>query len=72
MCAVGLMPAHGYSSLSFLKSSADAIATWWHDKPAYIYLFEDRDRSGVDASSPPIRPRRLSHILTTHHPFLQE
>ncbi|MFN2488795.1 MAG: hypothetical protein ABR529_03460 [Actinomycetota bacterium] len=46
---VPLMPAHGYSSISFLKQAAQSISRYWYDKPAYIYLFGDRDPSGLDA-----------------------
>jgi hypothetical protein len=47
--AVPLMPAHGYSSVTFLWKAAEDIKNFWADKPAYIYLFGDRDPSGVDA-----------------------
>jgi hypothetical protein len=45
---VPLMVARGYSSMSFLHSSAKAIEA--KDKPAYIYHFGDLDPSGVDAA----------------------
>jgi hypothetical protein len=45
---VPLMVARGYSSMSFLHSSAKAIEA--KDKPAYIYHFGDLDPSGVDAT----------------------
>jgi hypothetical protein len=47
--AVPLMPAHGYSSVSFLWSAAQDIAEFWNEKPAYIYLFGDRDPHGLQA-----------------------
>jgi hypothetical protein len=45
---VPLMVAKGYSSISFLHSSAKAIAA--KDKPAHIFHFGDLDPSGVDAA----------------------
>ena len=45
---VPLMVARGYSSMSFLHSSAKAIEA--KEKPAYIYHFGDLDPSGVDAA----------------------
>jgi hypothetical protein len=45
---VPLMVARGYSSMSFLHSSAKAIEA--KAKPAYIYHFGDLDPSGVDAA----------------------
>jgi hypothetical protein len=45
---VPLMVARGYSSVSFLHSSAEAIEA--KNKPAYIYHFGDLDPSGVDAA----------------------
>jgi hypothetical protein len=45
---VPLMVARGYSSMSFLHSSAKAIEA--KGKPAYIYHFGDLDPSGVDAA----------------------
>jgi hypothetical protein len=45
---VPLMTARGYSSITFLKSSAEAIE--YEDKPAYIYHLGDFDPSGVDAA----------------------
>jgi hypothetical protein len=45
---VPLMAARGYSSLSFLYTSAKAIAA--RNKPAHIYHFGDLDPSGVDAA----------------------
>ena len=44
---VPLMPARGYSSLTFLHSAAMAIKA--RGKPAFIYHFGDLDPSGVDA-----------------------
>jgi hypothetical protein len=45
---VPLMVARGYSSMSFLHSSAKAIEAT--GKPAYVYHFGDLDPSGVDAA----------------------
>jgi hypothetical protein len=45
---VPLMVARGYSSVSFLHSSATQIEA--NGKPAYIYHFGDLDPSGVDAA----------------------
>jgi hypothetical protein len=45
---VPLMSARGYASLSFLHSSAEAIAA--RKKPAYIYHLGDYDPSGVGAA----------------------
>jgi hypothetical protein len=45
---VPLMVARGYSSMSFLHSSAKHIEA--KSKPAYIYHFGDLDPSGVDAA----------------------
>jgi len=45
---VPLMVARGYSSISFLHSSAKQIAA--KGKPAYIYHFGDLDPSGTDAA----------------------
>jgi hypothetical protein len=42
------MVARGYSSISFLHSSARAIEA--KGKPAFIYHFGDLDPSGVDAA----------------------
>ena len=43
---VPLMVTRGYPSLSFLASSADAIA--YQDRPCYLYYLGDHDPSGVD------------------------
>ena len=43
---VPLMVTRGYPSLSFLHSAAQSIA--WHEKPAFLYYFGDRDPSSVD------------------------
>jgi hypothetical protein len=45
---VPLMVARGYSSLTFLKNSAEAIEA--QNKPAYIYHFGDWDPSGQNAA----------------------
>src|SRR5262249_17086674 len=45
---VPLMVARGYSSVSFLHSSAKQIEA--RGKPAYIYHFGDLDPSGADAA----------------------
>jgi hypothetical protein len=45
---VPLMPARGYSSLTFLYCAAKVIQA--RNKPAYIYHFGDYDPSGVDAA----------------------
>ena len=45
---IPLMVARGYSSMSFLHSSAKAIEA--KKKPAFIYHFGDLDPSGVDAA----------------------
>ena len=45
---VPLMVAKGYSSISFLHSAAEAIASY--GKPAHVYHFGDLDPSGVDAA----------------------
>ena len=45
---VPLMPARGYSSLTFLYTAAKTIKA--RGKPAYIYHFGDLDPSGVDAA----------------------
>jgi hypothetical protein len=45
---VPLMPARGYSSLSFLYSAAQEIRD--HGKPAYVYQLGDWDPSGQDAA----------------------
>jgi hypothetical protein len=45
---VPLMTARGFSSLSFLQSAADYIASI--SKPAYIYHFGDSDPSGACAA----------------------
>lgn len=43
---VPLMVTRGYSSISFLHSAAEVIASV--GKPAYLYYFGDHDPSGVD------------------------
>jgi hypothetical protein len=45
---VPLMPAHGYSSLTFLHSAAKTLEAY--AKPARIYHFGDLDPSGQDAA----------------------
>jgi hypothetical protein len=45
---VPLMPARGYSSLTFLHSAAKTIEE--NGKPAHIYHFGDLDPSGQDAA----------------------
>jgi hypothetical protein len=45
---VPLMVAKGYSSISYLHSTAKALEA--NGKPAYIYHFGDLDPSGVDAA----------------------
>jgi hypothetical protein len=45
---VPLMPARGYSSLTFLHSAAKTIEAY--GKPAHIYHFGDLDPSGQDAA----------------------
>jgi hypothetical protein len=45
---VPLMVARGYSSITFLKSAAEAIAA--QDKPAYIYHLGDYDPWGQNAA----------------------
>jgi hypothetical protein len=45
---IPLMVARGYSSMSFLHSSAKAIEA--KKKPAWVYHFGDLDPSGVDAA----------------------
>jgi hypothetical protein len=45
---VPLMVAKGYSSISFLHSASEAIASY--GKPAHIFHFGDLDPSGVDAA----------------------
>ena len=43
---VPLMVTRGYSSLSFLHSAAEMIAS--QDRPCYLYYFGDYDPSGLD------------------------
>jgi hypothetical protein len=45
---VPLMPARGYSSITFLHAAAEAIKE--NGKPAYIYHLGDWDPSGQDAA----------------------
>lgn len=57
---VPLMVAHGYSSLTFLQSTAENLASL--SKPAVIYHLGDWDPSGVDIA------RKIEHDLREFAP----
>lgn len=46
---VPLMVSRGFSSVSFLYEASESI--WAKNKPAHIYIFTDRDRSGDDIAA---------------------